>query len=353
MSDMTWRRNVAHIAGATLLAAGLPLALAGPASATDPDPNKPAVSEPDLQEDAGHKAPSAGDVEGSVDKAGESADREGGNVSPPGGNGTIKIHDEDVDLDDRRNVPHVCQFTMDAFNFDSQQKVEWLIREWAPTAGDKAEAKAAEADAPDAPDAPDAEQADAPGVDAPEAEAPADAPADAPEAEAPADAPEADAPADAPERPDGKVFADDREIVKEGDITLDDAGEGHTDLMSLQDGHFKLFWTVVKENGQEVTKHKVFWVGCTQEPAVPIDEVKDSAPAAVPDMPTTPDAQAPAEEQPAEGADQGDQEQAAGLAHTGFSGPLVVGLGLLLLIGGAVVLATTGRLGKILPSRRH
>ena len=48
-------------------------------------------------------------------------------ASPPGDNGTVKIHDASTDEELRRNEPHVCTFYLDAFGFDGGQEVDWRI----------------------------------------------------------------------------------------------------------------------------------------------------------------------------------------------------------------------------------
>ncbi|AZQ35297.1 LPXTG cell wall anchor domain-containing protein [Streptomyces cyaneochromogenes] len=56
-----------------------------------------------------------------------------------GDNGTVKIHDAATGEELRKNEPHVCEFYLDAFGFDSVQKVDWHIEAWAPTAAVKGE----------------------------------------------------------------------------------------------------------------------------------------------------------------------------------------------------------------------
>src|SRR5215475_6037374 len=51
-----------------------------------------------------------------------------------------------------------------------------------------------------------------------------------------------------------------RSVVKSGKLVLDGKGNGHTGNMSLQNGHYKLFWNFAGENG--FAKQKVFWVAC-------------------------------------------------------------------------------------------
>ncbi|OIV38897.1 hypothetical protein BIV57_03830 [Mangrovactinospora gilvigrisea] len=50
------------------------------------------------------------------------------------------------------------------------------------------------------------------------------------------------------------------EVVKTGSLTLDAAGQGRTDVMTLPDGHYKLYWNFDGEHGR--AKQKVFWVEC-------------------------------------------------------------------------------------------
>ncbi|ORT58512.1 hypothetical protein [Streptomyces sp. CB03238] len=60
-------------------------------------------------------------------------------ATPPGDNGTVKIHDAGTGEELRKNEPHVCTFYLDAFGFDGGQEVDWHIEAWAPTAGVKGE----------------------------------------------------------------------------------------------------------------------------------------------------------------------------------------------------------------------
>ncbi|MFE3035959.1 LPXTG cell wall anchor domain-containing protein [Streptomyces canus] len=60
-------------------------------------------------------------------------------ATPPGDNGTVKIHDATTGEELRKNEPHVCTFYLDAFGFDAVQEVDWHIEAWAPTADVKGE----------------------------------------------------------------------------------------------------------------------------------------------------------------------------------------------------------------------
>lgn len=51
----------------------------------------------------------------------------------PGDNGDVKIHAVGTFFLDHRNVPHVCKFYLDAFNFDPGQQVTWSIDQQPPT----------------------------------------------------------------------------------------------------------------------------------------------------------------------------------------------------------------------------
>ncbi|MGG7575625.1 hypothetical protein [Streptomyces sirii] len=60
-------------------------------------------------------------------------------ATAPGDNGTVKIHDARTGAELRKNEPHVCTFYLDAFGFDAEQRVDWHIEAWAPTADVKGE----------------------------------------------------------------------------------------------------------------------------------------------------------------------------------------------------------------------
>jgi LPXTG-motif cell wall-anchored protein len=54
-------------------------------------------------------------------------------ATPPGDNGTVKIHDAETGEELRKNEPRVCAFYLDAFGFDDGQQVTWQITEMPPT----------------------------------------------------------------------------------------------------------------------------------------------------------------------------------------------------------------------------
>ena len=105
-------------------------------------------------------------------------------VMAPGDNGDVKIHASTTPVDDQRDETHVCEFYLDAFNFDTIQQVSWKIDQQPPTGHAQ---------------------------------------------------------------------------VLSGSITLTN-GAGHTAVMSLPAGHYKLTWTFVGEKGR--AKFKVFWSTC-------------------------------------------------------------------------------------------
>jgi hypothetical protein len=110
---ITWRSVLAWIVGATLIATGVTLVVAGPsigAALPAPQPG-PAI--------ATH-APASGNA----------------HASRNGDNGTVKIHRSTTAVTDPRNEPHVCVFYLDAFGFDAGQVVSWMIKSWPPT-GDR------------------------------------------------------------------------------------------------------------------------------------------------------------------------------------------------------------------------
>ncbi|MQA80381.1 MAG: hypothetical protein GEV10_18180 [Streptosporangiales bacterium] len=89
-----------------------------------------------------------------------------------------------------------------------------------------------------------------------------------------------------------------REVVKSGMLTLDENGMGHTEDMTLPDGHYKLFWNFTGEHG--AAKHKVFWVKCldatptpSESPSEPTEEPSPSPSESEPSESETPTAPVP------------------------------------------------------------
>ena len=110
-------------------------------------------------------------------------------ASPPGNNGTVKIHDGGTDSEPViKNEPHVCTFHLHFFFADPFQSGDWWIRSWPPTG-------------------------------------------------------------------DGSV-------VDSGTYDTNSSGEDRvpdSGSMSLDNGHYKLFW---QGDEEKLIKHKVFWVDC-------------------------------------------------------------------------------------------
>jgi hypothetical protein len=89
---------------------------------------------------------------------------------------------------------------------------------------------------------------------------------------------------------------DRKTVVLTGALPLDTSGNGATDLLSLPDGHYKLFWNFTGEKGR--AKHKVFWVKCapatTPPPTSPPPSPTCGPESCPPTTPTTPPSCAPA-----------------------------------------------------------
>uniref|UniRef100_UPI00036B4978 hypothetical protein n=1 Tax=Nocardiopsis halotolerans TaxID=124252 RepID=UPI00036B4978 len=129
-------------------------------------------------------------------------------ASPPGDNGTVKIHDPATSEDDNRNEPKVCEFQVVADNFDEVQEVSWEI------------------------------------LAKPE---------------------------------DGGGWSD---VVLDGTLVLDGDGSGSTEILQLDDGHYKLDWTFEGQHSSDA-KHKVFKVDCAE----PLEEPEPTAPEEEPSTP--------------------------------------------------------------------
>ena len=86
----------------------------------------------------------------------------------------------------------------------------------------------------------------------------------------------------------------DRTVVASGALMLDSSGNGHTGDMTLQNGHYKLFWNFAGEHG--FAKQKVFWVACTAPTSTPTatpTSTVSPSPSSSPPSPDVPPAPAP------------------------------------------------------------
>jgi hypothetical protein len=83
----------------------------------------------------------------------------------------------------------------------------------------------------------------------------------------------------------------DRSVVTSGALALDSKGGGRTGDMTLQDGHYKLFWNFTGEHG--FAKQKVFWVSCAAPSPKPTP-TPTASPTPTPTVsPTTPPSPTP------------------------------------------------------------
>jgi LPXTG-motif cell wall-anchored protein len=51
----------------------------------------------------------------------------------PGDNGDVKVHAAGVPVSNHSDDTHVCEFYLDAFNFDTLQQISWTIDQQPPT----------------------------------------------------------------------------------------------------------------------------------------------------------------------------------------------------------------------------
>src|SRR5215468_5604094 len=78
----------------------------------------------------------------------------------------------------------------------------------------------------------------------------------------------------------------DRTVVSSGALVLDSSGNGHTGDMTLQNGHYKLFWNFAGEHG--FAKQKVFWVACPAATPTPtVTPTPSDSPTPPPSVPPT------------------------------------------------------------------
>ncbi|MFI9363332.1 hypothetical protein ACIG5E_20090 [Kitasatospora sp. NPDC053057] len=54
-------------------------------------------------------------------------------LAAPGDNGDVKVHESTTPVTDQSNQTKVCKFYLDAFNFDTVQRVNWTIEQNPPT----------------------------------------------------------------------------------------------------------------------------------------------------------------------------------------------------------------------------
>ncbi len=133
-----------------------------------------------------------------------------------------------------------------------------------------------------------------------------------------------------------------------GTLMLGPDGNAHTDTIRLPDGHYKLDWQVVGDNGDG--KHKVFWVECEADEPTPtvapsVPERSTVAPS-VPEEPTpsmTPSAPVESGESAKPTAPTGQTDQGSGLAKTGFTGGLLALAGVGVLAAGSAALLVARR----------
>jgi LPXTG-motif cell wall-anchored protein len=138
-------------------------------------------------------------------------------------------------------------------------------------------------------------------------------------------------------------------VVLTNTLVLDANGHGRTADLGLPDGHYKLFWNFVGENGS--AKHKVFWVDCDDKtpPTGPPPSGTPTPTSTTTVTPTeTPSSSATPSQTPSEGAGQGGhstspppaqvaqpEKSSGNLPLTGFAGRLLAALGAALVLGGA------------------
>ncbi|KOX22296.1 hypothetical protein ADL05_03875 [Nocardiopsis sp. NRRL B-16309] len=150
-------------------------------------------------------------------------------ASPPGDNGTVKIHSPSTPEEDNRNVPKVCDFQIVAFGFDAAQEVDWEIVV------------------------------------------------------------------------QGGGNPHDAEPVLDGTLVLDGEGEGSTELLDLENGHYHLNWTFEGQHGK--AKQKVFKVRCEDEEPEPTEEPQPTGEPT--EEPTEQPSEEPTEEPTTEPSDPG------------------------------------------------
>ncbi len=147
---------------------------------------------------------------------------------------------------------------------------------------------------------------------------------------------------------------DRKTVVLTNTLVLDSNGHGRTADLGLPDGHYKLYWNFVGENGS--AKHKVFWVECKSPPTSPPPTSPTSTPTPTVAPTESSSPSATPSQTPSEGAGQGGHSTSPPPAHlaqpvknsgnlpfTGFAGRLLAALGAALVLGGAGAIAIAHR----------
>jgi hypothetical protein len=134
----------------------------------------------------------------------------------------------------------------------------------------------------------------------------------------------------------------DRSVVASGTLVLDANGHGRTADMTLPNGHYKLYWNFVGENGR--AKQKVFWVACESSSPTPSET---STPSESPTTPTsstpTPSGSTLPTQTAAPTPSPSSSDVGSGLPITGWPLALIAATGAALLGGGALALIVARR----------
>jgi hypothetical protein len=136
----------------------------------------------------------------------------------------------------------------------------------------------------------------------------------------------------------------DRSVVASGTLVLDANGHGRTADMTLANGHYKLYWNFVGENGR--AKQKVFWVACESSTPTPTPTPSES-PTLSPSSSPTASGTSSGGGMPTQSASPTPSPTATnvggGLPITGWPLALIAGSGAALLGIGAVALVLARR----------
>ncbi|HEV2088669.1 MAG TPA: hypothetical protein VGR21_10185 [Cryptosporangiaceae bacterium] len=142
---------------------------------------------------------------------------------------------------------------------------------------------------------------------------------------------------------EGPPFKEDANIVLSGTLTLDDEGEGRTINYTLPDGHYKLYWNFVGENG--FAKQKVFKVDCVPDVTPSASPSKSMSPLPSPSLsesaspsPSTSPSVSESASPSTSASPVVNRPPGGSLPLTGVALTAVLGSGLALLIAGVVTL---------------